>query len=156
MRFVAGLGVCDQLLVVSALRSLCAVRLVVRAKNRARGLWMDWAFVGATGGCGKRRACLVCRGTGGVGTPAPAAGPGWQELPWWLSGRGAAALAPGTGRGADDRRSFSRNCSRGAARLGAGQQCWQQGMPSAARARAWVRPALLRFCLGQRPQGRPL
>ena len=50
MRFVAGLGVCDQLLVVSALRSLCAVRLVVRAKNRPRGLWMDRAFGRGGGG----------------------------------------------------------------------------------------------------------
>ena len=61
-------------------------------------------------------------------------GPGWRGLPWWLSGRSEAALAPGTGRGADDRRSFSWGCARDAARLGAGQLCWQKGMPSAARA----------------------
>ena len=50
MRLGAGLGICDQLLVISALRSLCAVRLAVRAKNRARGLWMavwmDWTWCG--------------------------------------------------------------------------------------------------------------
>ena len=49
MRLDAGLGICDQLLAISALRSLCAVRSAVRAKNRARGLWMavwmDWTVV---------------------------------------------------------------------------------------------------------------
>ena len=64
MRLGAGLGICDQLLVISALRSLCAVRLAVLAKNRARGL-VDGGVDGL-GVCGGGRRMWKTAGLLGV------------------------------------------------------------------------------------------